>query len=421
MSVSPRILAPLAAVGLLLSACDTAPTGETSGSASIQGRVTDDAASPTARRAAAPVEGAAVVAASVSASGSLRAMSGTATSGADGSFSLDTDVSADPVVLTATSGSFERRVLLEAGAAQRTRVQSAPMTSETDSEVGVFLAGRSASSASAADVAVFVTADVAADIRAGRSTEAEVAAALRQSLEAEAAYAEDGGVADDDAEDAREERDGAYASLRASLYASASTEAAEAAVASFEDAYAEAYVRAGASARTTAEAAQTRSRATAHFSTSLASQTAFAVQQRSRVLAAYATASAVEASFSARGTLSARLSALAEARRQLVAGLRAATTTAAMASAEAAYAASVKAELAGETAYGSSQITAASSASANASAAFEAAASVAASGKALAAAAATFYGATRSAVEAALGTGADASFTAEVVALVSVY
>ncbi|HIL57712.1 MAG TPA: carboxypeptidase regulatory-like domain-containing protein, partial [Rhodothermales bacterium] len=94
-----------------LSACgsDTLEPGDDT---TINGSVTSDDAS-----AKAPVEGAVVTAAAVSGSGSLSALDGTATTDAEGSFSLTTEATLDPVVLSASATGFASRALLEAGAA----------------------------------------------------------------------------------------------------------------------------------------------------------------------------------------------------------------------------------------------------------------------------------------------------------------
>ena len=70
-------------------------------------------------------------------------------------------------MLTATRQGFESRALLEEGAATRSSVSAPPMTAETDTETGVFLAARAQGSAAiAADAVLFVTAEVAAQVRA---------------------------------------------------------------------------------------------------------------------------------------------------------------------------------------------------------------------------------------------------------------
>lgn len=396
-----------------LSACgsDTLEPGDDT---TINGSVTTDASS-----AKAPVEGAVVTAAAVSGSGSLSALGGTATTDAEGSFSLSTEATLDPVVLSASSTGFASRALLEAGAAVSSRVTAPPMTAETEAEADVFLAARARNSAvDVADAVYIVTADVAADIRSGSVATADVAAAVVAAVEAERETADDMEEGDPTPE-ARETRDEEYASFRVALAASGSSSGRATALARFEADYDEAYAEAGLSARARARVAAARAKAIVRFSRGFSSRTQVAVRRRARIAAAQATGLAVEAAFEAEGASSARIQALAAARAELVSSLEAAATESAMTAAEAEYAASVRAEISAETGASASQLNAAAQASASARTAFDAALTLATTGRAVATALGTFYAAVEAGAESAFGSSG--SLAVEAFTLVSVY
>ena len=93
-----RYLSTLLLVGSLgVAGCDS---GGTDDEITIRGRVSDDASSGLTTG---PIEGAAVVAAEVSSSGELSAMSGQATTDADGEFSLETEGTTAPVLSASVS------------------------------------------------------------------------------------------------------------------------------------------------------------------------------------------------------------------------------------------------------------------------------------------------------------------------------
>ena len=400
-----------------LTACSTSETGPQPGdTVALSGTVTDEDAS-SLRKAAAPIEGAVVVASRVGASGSLQRLSGEATTDASGSFSLTTDATVDPVVVTATRGAFAARALLEAGAAARTSARTAPLTAETDSEVEVFLASRArGSAATAADVILFTSADVAADLRAQATTAAEVAAALDASLEAEA---EASAASSEGAERARTRRREAVAAFRAALASASGAEARASAFARFESDYAGAYAEAGLALDAQARASQARTQALMKLDFGVSQRARHALLRRSRVAAAHATALAVEAAFEAKDVPQSRLDALAAARLALVAELEAATTSVAQSNAEAEYASVARAQLALEINLNDLELSAAAQASSSARSAFNTAVSSASSGTTVGSAMSTLFSTVEASVRSALGLEAD--LAAEVYALLSLY
>lgn len=405
-------LAALVLSGIALTGCDAGSVSADE-NVTVQGRVTNDAS--TARRA--PVEGAVVAAASVSASGQVRALDGETTTDAQGSYSLQTEGSVDAVMVSATKGAFESAALIEAGGSASGTVQAPPMNAETAAEAAVYVATRAEyGRARAADAVYFVTSEVAADIEAGRTTAAEVAAALDASLRAESRQARNDDVDDDDVKGAEDERDRSYRAFRTSVSASASASASSEA---FMEAYGNAYAEAGASAEAQARAAWARAHAAAQFAQNTSSRTAASVRLQARVMAAAATGRAIEASFRARGAAQSRIAALEAARAQLVASLRASTTEAARTAAEAAYETTVTAAVSAETSVSAGEITAAMSATATARTSLVASLAAASTADAVADATTSFFADVKTAVDTAIA--ADAGLASEVLVLLSAF
>ena len=405
-------------LALAVSACDSDPGGTTGAAITLSGTVTDDDAS-SLTKSAGPVEGATVVASSVNANGSLNALSGSATTSASGSFSLETEATTDIVLLTASDTGFDSRALLEAGAAAGARAEAAPMTFETDAEAGVLLAARrDAPTTDVADAVYFVTAEVAADVQSGATTTADVAAALAASLNAEREAAENQNESVEE-ERPRVERREDYTQLRIQLRTAASAEQRAAAVARFEEGYADAYASAGLSARSHARVSSARAKTTLRFSRGLSADARLAVRRRARLAAARATALAVEAEFAAQNAATERREALAEARARFVADLQAATSDDEMAEAESAYAASVRSEIQAETGISSLTMRLASQSSSVARATLNTAVSAATSASVIVTAVTSFYATVESGATSAFGAEADLAVRAFV--LVSIY
>jgi hypothetical protein len=355
------------------------------------------------------------VAAEVTSSGQLSAMSGQATTDADGEYSLDVEGTTAPVVLTATSGAFTTRAMIEAGGAASGTVSAPTMTAETDAEVEVFLAARANSAAvTVADVAFYVTRDLAGRISGGTASAEDVALAIAAAVRAEAAYASERGAGGDN-DDAAEEREDAYASYRAAIYAATTTTAGAAARRLFEEAYAGAYTAAGASADVQAGAGLAASAAAARFSGDLSSSAAFDLTRQARLHAALAGALATEALFRSEGATG-RLTALADAREELAVAIGTALSAGAIEAAEADYRAVVRGELAAESGLSLSDIEAGEAATASARTALGIALAAATTANEAAEAVATFHAAARTAVDAALGTSAP-DFAVDVIVL----
>ena len=403
-AIAARRLYPSLLVAALLAAplagCDSTGADD---EITIRGRVTDDA---TSGAVSGPIAGATVAVAEVETDGDLTALEGEVTTDADGAFTLNTSGTERVVLVTATQGTFRTRSLIEEDGATTGTVSAPTLTAETDAEAAVYLAGRPTDArATVADVAFYVTREVAGRINGGADTATDVALAIEAALEAEAEYADRRG-AGGDRSDAVDLRNEAYGTFRAAVFAASTTTAGAAARLAFEQDYAGALADAGASADAQAGAGLAASRATARFSSDLSSGTAFDLVRQARLQAALAGALSVEAAFSEAGA-STRLSALADAREQLVTDLASALTAGAILDAETAYRAAVRAELAAETGLPAGDLEDAEAATSTALAAMEASIATATSAEFVGEAVATFHSAARAAVTAALGSGED--------------
>ncbi len=384
----------------------------------VEGQVTDDAGYG---KTMANVEGAVVTAAAVSADGSTRALDGSATTNAEGRFALDVETDADVMVLTAAKDAFTARVLVRRSGTATVRAM--PMTTESTGEADVYVAAkaRDEDEVTEADVAVHVDADVAAELAAGTTTAAEVAAAIAMGVKAEERYARDEGEAnDEELRSAREQRRQSFLDLQAALYAATTASAEASAVQAFEEAVAEAYVAAGLSADVQAKARQAGKAALMKFAAGTSAKARFALRKRATLLVAQARARAIEAAFEASGAAQARINTLVSARTEMMARLRAALNEAALTEAEAEYAATVEAELAAELQVDTTLLNTAKTSLLNLKVALDNAIASAASADVIASAHATYFAEAETVASSTLSTSTKADLGGRVIALLSI-
>ena len=343
--------------GLAMVGCDSGGEGGEKSSATISGQATDNqssggSSSTNATTQAAQqtgVEGAVVTASSVNASGSTGSLEGQATTNADGNFTLEaTGEGVNGVVRlnASTDGEYSSGTVVFVDG--RSEVRSQPMTAETNAEAKVYADAKAEDEASshvegvtAADVAAYVDGTAAADINGGGTASSEVASAIAASVEAETqsnASSDDGASASAVAD----AKANAYTQLQSSL---ANAEAN--AVANFENTMATLYAEAGASEKSQAESRQTSTSIMIEFSASASSDAKLGLRKQAELLRAEATARAQEAIFKAEGASDATLSALADARTNLKANIRTATSVDAIVSAKSDYEATVKTKMEG--------------------------------------------------------------------------
>lgn len=411
----------LLALFVLTTGCDSAgvdeeePTEEPT--MSVEGRATDDSGYS---KQMANIEGAVVTAASVAADGSQSALSGQATTDAQGNFRLETEkTSSNVLVLQAENANFSSKVIVYTAGRQSLRAM--PMTAESRAEADVYVEARQQATMGATtvgDVAAYVSAQVASEIEAGQTTAADVAAAVRSSAEAEAKYAEEN-EPDVKVADARGQKRKAFVTLQADLAAASDASAQAAAVEAFEAHVARAYEEAGASSEAQAKASLAGRAALVQMSSGVSANARLALQKRAEVLAARAAANALEATFKAKGAADARLNALQAARAQLLTDLRAATTADEIATARASYQTSVESELAAEFDVDAATLTAAQTGLATAKQALSAAVDAAGSGEAVAKAYAAFYASAEASAKASFRANPNAELAATALVLLS--
>ena len=298
------------------------------------------------------VEGAVVTAVAVHADGSVSALDGQATTNASGQFTL---------VVEGEGASDHIRVIaegedgLEASAIVNVRGRSSvnirPVTSASHAQASVFLAARAeaegdshSEGANKADVSVFVNTDVAADINSSAQAAADLGVALANAVEAQSEFSSrtDTEVDLSAVGSAKLE---AYSRFESALAASTSSASRASAYVNLEGDYVTIFSGTGVDMETQARLHQTGSALLLEAGKNMSGNVETGIRKQAELIRAYATALAVEAMLEAEGASQARRDALASARTELAAEIRAATSVEALAEANAAYRASVHAIL----------------------------------------------------------------------------
>lgn len=446
------ILTVLAA-GLVLTGCDSGGVNEDGGNngsaetATISGQVTDQSGAGSSqgvtngmKSTAAGIEGATVTAVNVHADGSTNTLKGEATTDADGSFTLEVEGESisDVVLVQAeeSSANFSSSALVKLDG--QSDVEAQPITAETKAEAAVYLEAEArdgdqeeeenpeSGGVMLADVAMHVDAKTAADINAGSTAEADVAAAIRNAVRAEAQYMSSTD-ADVDAQALAEAKASAFAELQSNLAAAADASARADAEETFEATMANLLVEAGASAETQAKTRQSSTTVMTEFSASadVSSEAAVGLRKQAELLRAYATAKAVEAKFEAEGAAQSSIDALVDARNTLMADIRSASSVEAIADVKADYETTVEAQLESELDVDSTlRTTVEGSIEASVTALNEAVAAVSMkssdAAQAVVDAYTTFYADAESAAESSLSSNAHAEAAATIIVLMSV-
>lgn len=399
----------LAVIGL--TGCDSSTGVKGEADVTLEGRVTDDAGFSKTGAS----QGAVVTTANVSSNGSLNQLDGETTTNAEGRFTLAVDGAIEEMVVVAQKADFESRAMVYNRSGGRVTVM--PLTAESNAEADVFVEARRQDDdddVTMTDVAVFVTSSVAGDIDAGNRSAASVATSIMAESNARSRYVREEADEERNAE-ARENQNEAFVELQVELHAAADTQAQAEAVDRFEAALIEAYSGANVDLET-----QARARTAGRAALLRIGSPSFEMEQKATLLASTVAAMAVEESFESSGASSTRLSALAQAREELVADLRAASSSNAMAEARSDYESSVEAELAAEVAVDQAELTTAATAIDSARTALEVALTTAASASAIAEAYAVFYTLAESSAAASLeGMTTKADLAARVLATLS--
>ncbi|HET6568319.1 MAG TPA: hypothetical protein VFG50_10175 [Rhodothermales bacterium] len=409
-------VAALISTPLVFAACDA--TGS-EGEVTIHGRVTDNA---TYGQSGSDVQDASVQARQVDDDGETHEADGSAQTDQSGRYTLNVSNATDVMLVTATDSSgFNSSTLVYTDG--KSSVNAAPVTAESDAEAQVYLEARQedeGSDVTLGDVAAYVTSEVAAQIKAGEATAAQVAAVLRAEARARAETLRQQ-ASEEKARAVHDEELNAYLTLQSDLSAATSVQAAEEATASFENAFVDAYDQADVDARVMAQAELAARAALDKFDTGVgSSQARSALHQRAQVLAALATSQATTETFRARDAASARVDAVEQAGATLVGKVRAAASTDAITQAYADYQATVKQQLADELGVALAAVNAALDATATATTALQVGVAAAGSASQIADLYATFFTASEAAISQSLAGNAKAELGASVLAILAV-
>jgi hypothetical protein len=412
--------AGILSLALVLGACDTSTAPGTDGRpVTLEGRVTT---ADGYGKSGSSVEGATVTAASVGANGQLAVHSEEASTNADGQFELGVTAVSDVLVVSATNATTESRALVDIGAVTGNRVRVMPLTVESTVEADTYVETQENghSHVTSADVALHVNTNAAANVRSGAATTAHLASAIASSVAASYEYAlRTGAYAEAEVGNARDRQRAAFAQFQQDLYATANASAERAAFDAFAEAMVDAWSDAGIELSAQAKARAAGVSAVVNLATSLQSATRFEVRKQAMYLAALAKSLAVEAEFQAAGASGATITALREARAQMLADIRAAASANALNNAWAGFRAEAETGLAASTDLTHSQVQSALSAVGTARSALDATLALAASAGAVADAYVTFETAANAALSSSLDGSTHANTAANVLLLLS--
>lgn len=405
---------------VLAAACDSGGTSAGTDDLRVSGVVTDDTASKSGSVAAksggsaGEVEDAAVTGSEVDDNGTVRPTGDETRTNERGEYLLESSASTDFMIVTATRGDFASRVLVD------TRVQgtvrAASMTDETSAEADVFVESRRQGEATvtAADVAAYVTSEVATELRSGTETAARVAVAIGSAERARRTYASENGSVDD--EKTRREEEEAYREYQASMSGHASASAAAAARTKLESRVAASLSAGGTHVRVRAEADETARAALVAFTANLEARVRFALRRQAELNAAASASAAVEAAL--RAESQARADAAAAAGARLRAAIRVGEGDAALAQAWAEFRSDIHGIVAAQLGIPTTTVSAAVTALATVDAALEIALQGSTTVDAIVDAKAEYYSQAESRLKTALGATAQADLGASILAVV---
>ncbi len=410
-----------------LAGCDSG-TGGTTGTTQItvNGNVTDDSGFS---KALGRIEGAVVTASEVTATGGVRSLSGEATTDASGSYRLAVETTSSPLILSASKVGFDARAIVEHRLSGSGTVNAMPMNEETTTEADVYVEAKSSASASlvsAADVAFYVDSAVAAAVRAGDATTAEIAAAIAAGQKSEREYSEADPEGPQEEEPLRRSEDrqrDSFITLQSALHAAAASSAQTDARTAFEKAFVGATAASGIDASVQAKAMQSGASAMLMVAAD-ANMTAgarLALRKRAEAGVALAVSAAVQAAFEANGGAQATIDALAAAGEALYVSVASAQSETQISAAYGTFAASVEAELAAELGVDILVISGARAALDAAKVTLQTSIEAAADAAAVASAYATFFAAAESSVAGSLSASGNAQLGAEVLTIIALF
>jgi hypothetical protein len=412
--------AGILSLALVLGACDTATDSDVDGRAVVlEGRVT---AADGYGKSGSSVDGATVTAASVGADGQLAVHTEQTSTNAEGRFELGVTAMSDVLVVSATSANIETRALVDIGAESGSRVRVMPLTIESTVEADTYVESRESghSHVTTADVAFQVNTNAAGNVRSGGATTAHLASAIASSVAASYEYAlRSGTYAEAEINGARDRQRAAFARFQQDLHAAANATAEQAALDAFAEAMVEAWSDAGIELSAQAKARAAGVSAVVNLASSLQSATRFEVRKQAMYLAALAKSLAVEAELQAAGASNTTITALRNARTEMLTSIRAAASASALDSAWAGFRTQAEVGLAASTDLTHAQIEAAHSAITAARSVLDTSLTLAGSAAAVADAYVTFETAASTALTTSLNDSTNTETAVNVIVLLS--
>ncbi|MFO7447029.1 MAG: hypothetical protein R6W90_11720 [Ignavibacteriaceae bacterium] len=304
------------------------PVDANGGSAKVAGKVTDSDGFNKLAKTSGTVEGASVILARVKADGALETVSkNEVTTDADGKFLIETDVNGEAdLVIVAKKGNKEWKGIVTSKVRTGITVYSQPLNEETTAEVHIYTKAKAQgyNNVSYTDIAAYINATAAAEIKNNTNAAAKIAASLKAKADVHARTVSNSsfGGSNEKWNLILAGSTDAQASLERDLFYAESEAAEEAAFNAYFKALVNAYVNAGLSADACFRATEISQKVYLNNISSLSAGAQLELKKRAAVVKARILSSAVNFRFTAMGASNAQLNALSTAGLNLSAALK---------------------------------------------------------------------------------------------------
>ncbi len=298
----------------------------------VQGKVTDNSGFGKTNSTQSSVEGAAVILAQIQADGSLKTVSNASVqSDINGQFTVETDLDGvSNLVVVATKGSSEWRAVVSATVKNGITVYAPPLNDETTVEAKVYASIKASGNTTVtfSDVADFISADVAAQVKGSASAMAQLAASITAEADARLSTFNSTEIGGTQAEwqaivNARAQ---AQATLERDLLLATSQSDVDAAFNAYTNSTINAYVNSGLDVSAYAKVFEASSRVFINSASNISASAKFAAEKRVALLKAKIINFVVQAKFTAMGAAQAQMNSVISAAVTLNASINAAAT-----------------------------------------------------------------------------------------------
>lgn len=298
----------------------------------VQGKVTDNSGFGKTNSTQSSVEGAAVILAQIQADGSLKTVSNASVqSDINGQFTVETDLDGvSNLVVVATKGSSEWRAVVSATVKNGITVYAPPLNDETTVEAKVYASIKASGNTTVtfSDVADFISAGVAAQVKGSASAMAQLAASITAEADARLSTFNSAEIGGTQAEwqaivNARAQ---AQATLERDLLLATSQSDVDAAFNAYTNSTINAYVNSGLDVSAYAKVFEASSRVFINSASNISASAKFAAEKRVALLKAKIINFVVQAKFTAMGAAQAQMNSVISAAVTLNASINAAAT-----------------------------------------------------------------------------------------------